>query len=141
MTTGKPTFTVGAFAVVFAMDGAVLLGHRADRELWTLPGGVVEHGETPWAAAVRETREETGIEVEPVRLAIVDWKTQLADVVFVFECRMTGGALATSAETSEVGFFAATAYPATFPHRLVERIEQVRRADPPLRLRETPGIP
>lgn len=76
----KPTFTVGAFAVVFDAAGAVLLGHRAERDLWTLPGGVVEHGETPWAAVVRETREETGIEVEPVRLALIDWKTHLADV-------------------------------------------------------------
>ncbi len=138
--TGKPTFTVGAFAVVRDAEGAVLLGRRADRDLWTLPGGAVEHGETPWAAVVRETREETGIEVEPMRLAIVDWKTHLADVVFVFECRMTGGTLATSAETSEVGFFTASAYPATLPKRLVERIEQVLRADPPLRLRETPGL-
>jgi len=138
---GKPTFTVGAFAVVFDPDGAVLLGHRADRDLWTLPGGVVEHGETPWAAVVRETREETGIEVEPLRLAMVDWKTQLADAVFVFECRMTGGTLSTSEETSGVGFFAASAYPATLPRRLVERIEQVRRGAAAVILRETPGFP
>lgn len=139
--SGKPTFTVGAFAVVLDANGAVLLGHRADRDLWALPGGVVEHGETPWAAVVRETREETGIEVEPVRLAIVDWKTRLADVVFVFECRVSGGTLATSAETSEVGFFAASAYPATFPKRHIERIEQVRRAGTVVFLRETPGFP
>jgi len=137
---GKPAFTVGAFAVVLDPHGAVLLGHRADRDLWTLPGGVVEHGETAWAAVVRETREETGITVEPVRLAIVDWKTQLADVVFVFECRMTGGTLTTSPETREVGFFAAAAYPTTLPQRLVERIAQVR-ADGALLLRETPGVP
>lgn len=137
----KPTFTVGAFAVVFDGDGAVLLGHRADRDLWTLPGGVVEHGQTPWAAVVRETREETGIEVELVRLAMVDWKTRLADAVFVFECRITGGTLSTSEETSDVGFFAATAYPATLPPRLVERIEQVRRAEVAVILRETPGFP
>jgi len=139
--TGKPTFTVGAFAVVMDAQGAVLLGRRADRDLWTLPGGVVEHGETPWAAVVRETREETGIEVEPVRLALVDWKTHLADAVFVFECRMIGGTLATSAETSEVGFFAPSAYPATLPNYLVERIEQVLAADPPLGLREISGFP
>jgi len=137
----KPTFTVGAFAVVFDDDGAVLLGHRADRDLWTLPGGVVEHGETPWAAVVRETREETGIEVEPVRLAMVDWKTQLADAVFVFECRITGGTLSTSEETSEVGFFVATAYPATLPQRLIERIQRVRCGEAAVILRETPGVP
>ncbi len=136
--SGKPTFTVGAFAVVFDATGEVLLARRADRDLWTLPGGVVEHGESPWAAVVRETREETGIEVEPVRLAVVDWKAQRADIVFAFECRITGGALATSAETSEVGFFAPSAYPAALPARLVERIAQVRASHPRVVLKLTP---
>jgi len=57
-------------AVVFR-DGAVLLvkrGAEPNRGRWSLPGGSLETGETVEAAAVRETREETGVEVRPLRV-------------------------------------------------------------------------
>ncbi len=41
-------------------------------EHWTLPGGGVEHGEHPVAAVVRETHEETGLEVVPGPVLDVD---------------------------------------------------------------------
>jgi len=56
-------------AIVFR-DGAVLLVKRErdpNRGRWSLPGGSVEVGETAEAAAARETREETGVEVRPLR--------------------------------------------------------------------------
>ncbi|NES13267.1 MULTISPECIES: NUDIX domain-containing protein [Micromonospora] len=51
---------------VFVRDnhGRVLLIHRTDNNLWSLPGGGQEIGETVAQTAVRETREETGITVE-----------------------------------------------------------------------------
>jgi len=61
----------GASAALFR-DGAVLLVERASaplRHLWSLPGGVIEPGETAEAAAVREVREETGLAVDIVGLA------------------------------------------------------------------------
>ena len=56
----------GASAAVFR-DGAVLLIERAKGALkgrWSLPGGHVEPGEPARAAAVREVREETGVEAD-----------------------------------------------------------------------------
>jgi 8-oxo-dGTP diphosphatase len=53
-------------AVVVDRDGRLLLVRRANEPgagLWSLPGGRVEDGETDEAALVRETREETGLEV------------------------------------------------------------------------------
>jgi ADP-ribose pyrophosphatase YjhB (NUDIX family) len=53
-------------------DGRVLLVQRARapaRGLYSLPGGVVEVGETLIEAVVREVREETSLEIEPVALA------------------------------------------------------------------------
>jgi 8-oxo-dGTP pyrophosphatase MutT (NUDIX family) len=53
-------------ASVIAFDGAgrILLQRRRDNDQWALPGGAMQPGETIAAAAVRETREETNIEVE-----------------------------------------------------------------------------
>jgi 8-oxo-dGTP pyrophosphatase MutT (NUDIX family) len=42
----------------------LLLGLHSDRNIWVLPGGLVEPGELPADAAVRETWEETGLQVE-----------------------------------------------------------------------------
>lgn len=42
----------------------VLLQRRGDCNMWGLPGGTVELGETPEMAAIREVKEETGLDVE-----------------------------------------------------------------------------
>jgi 8-oxo-dGTP diphosphatase len=56
--------TPGA-SVVVVRDDAVLLVERADAPgTWCLPGGHVDHGESPSAAAARELREETGLAVD-----------------------------------------------------------------------------
>ena len=64
----RPVPAVGA--IVFR-DGAVLLvkrGAEPNRGRWSLPGGSLEIGETVEAGAVRETREETGVDVQPLRV-------------------------------------------------------------------------
>jgi 8-oxo-dGTP pyrophosphatase MutT (NUDIX family) len=58
----------GAEAAVFDQDGRLLLIRRADDGLWALPGGMINSGETPAQAAVREALEETGLTVEPTAL-------------------------------------------------------------------------
>jgi mutator protein MutT len=61
-----------AVSAAIIRDGKVLVARRARGPafgLWTLPGGVVEAGETLEEALIREVREETGMMVEPVGLA------------------------------------------------------------------------
>jgi 8-oxo-dGTP diphosphatase len=72
VTPPRPALRVGAYAVV-VRDGAVLLARwiGSDPPRWTLPGGGLDHGEDPAAAAVREVREETGYAVRLDRLLTV----------------------------------------------------------------------
>ena len=61
-----------AVSAVIVRDGRVLIVRRARapaKQIYTLPGGVVEAGETLPEAVRREIREETGLEIEPVALA------------------------------------------------------------------------
>jgi len=98
--------TVGAFNVIFDTAGAVLLCRRRDRDLWNLPGGRVEQGESPWAAAVREAKEEVGLDVEIIRLLGVYYKPKEDDLVFMFLSKVPMDARPTlSSEVREVGYF------------------------------------
>ena len=54
---------VHAGGCVFNENGEVLLQRRGDCDQWGFPGGTVELGETPQMAAIREVREETGLDV------------------------------------------------------------------------------
>ncbi|MGW4461784.1 NUDIX hydrolase [Micromonospora sp. NPDC004704] len=61
----KANTLVPACGVLAVNDqGAILLQRRRDTGQWALPMGKMEIGETPSECAVRETREETGVDVE-----------------------------------------------------------------------------
>lgn len=66
----KPLVTVGGLLV--APDGEILLiRSKKWKDLYSLPGGKVEGGESRKAAFIREVREETGLEITNLRFAIV----------------------------------------------------------------------
>ena len=60
--------TPAVAAVIRDAGGRVLLIRRGDGRGWSLPGGVMEPGEELAGCLVREVQEETGLQVEPVRL-------------------------------------------------------------------------
>ncbi|MFU8839994.1 MAG: NUDIX hydrolase [Nitriliruptoraceae bacterium] len=70
-----PTHVTGS-AIVLDGGGRVLLHRHKRLGRWLQPGGHLDPGELPWQAAVRETREETGVEAahppDGVRLLHVD---------------------------------------------------------------------
>jgi 8-oxo-dGTP diphosphatase len=57
---------IPAASIAVFRDGKVLLAQRAKPPLWSLPGGRIEPGETAEQAALRELREEVGVEAEIV---------------------------------------------------------------------------
>jgi 8-oxo-dGTP diphosphatase len=71
-TRGYPERPYLAVSAAILRDGKVLIVRRArppSQDLFTLPGGAVETGETLAEAVVREVREETALTIEPVELA------------------------------------------------------------------------
>lgn len=64
----KPDRIVPAVTAAVFRGGRVLLGRRVDNGQWALPGGAINVGESGPEAAIRETREETGLEIKIVGL-------------------------------------------------------------------------
>jgi ADP-ribose pyrophosphatase YjhB (NUDIX family) len=106
----SPLIGVGA---VIVKDDRVLLIRRGQAPLlgeWSLPGGVLECGETLREATVREAREETGLVVETAEMLGVyerviraeDGRTRYHYVLIDFLCRPTGGDLKAGSDAADV---------------------------------------
>jgi 8-oxo-dGTP diphosphatase len=106
---------VGVGAIIIE-GGRVVLVKRAHPPLqaeWSIPGGVLEVGERVRGAAVRETREETGLIVEPGELLGVydrvlrdpEKRVQYHYVLIDFLCRRVAGDLAAASDAAEVRWF------------------------------------
>jgi ADP-ribose pyrophosphatase YjhB (NUDIX family) len=105
---------------------------------WMLPGGRVERGETPHAAAERETLEETGLEVAVHRLLLVE-AYRPKDVSFVFGGRLVGGTLDPQVgEIAEVGWLSREELVASAP-RLIRLLQMIDAAGEGIAYRGPPG--
>lgn len=96
----RPILGIGA--LIFDDDGRILLVQRGGEPLkgwWSLPGGVLETGETVADGVRREIREETGLSVEPLELLTVferimpdaEGRPEYHYVLLDYICRVTGG--------------------------------------------------
>jgi ADP-ribose pyrophosphatase YjhB (NUDIX family) len=114
---GYVTPKVAVGAVVGNDAGEILLIQRADSGVWLYPTGWADIGYSASEVAVKEVLEETGIEVEPVRIiAVLDGLrlgfTNVPLYSLVFHCRAVGGQLNRHPlETRDVGWFAEGALP------------------------------
>ena len=110
-----PKAAVGA--VVGNDREEILLVQRADSGVWLYPTGWADVGYSPAEVAVKEVREETGIDCRPERLiAVLDGLrlgfSRIPLYSVVFYCRMVGGELAAHPlECADVGWFAEDALP------------------------------
>ena len=114
-----PLWLPGTTAVV-TRDDDVLLVRRADTGEWAPVSGIVDPGEHPADAAVRETMEEAAVEAEPVRLAYVNVtpeivyengdRTQYVDLGFRLRW-VAGEPYPADGENTEARWFARDALP------------------------------
>ena len=111
----------GVSAVVLDDAGRVLLTRRADSGQWALVSGILEPGEEPAQAMVREIAEETGIVAEVERLAsvltdpafVLSNGDQLQFLTLTFRCRyLSGEARVADDENLEVRWFGLDELPA-----------------------------
>lgn len=104
----------GGSALVVDDRGAVLMQRRSDSGNWSFPGGVMEIGETLEQAVIRETKEETGLDIEITRIlgiytdpehviAYEDGEVR-QEFNITFYCHAIGGNIEISSESTEVRF-------------------------------------
>jgi 8-oxo-dGTP diphosphatase len=104
-----PLVGVGA---VIVESGRVLLVRRGQEPLkgkWSLPGGMLELGESLLSGVAREVREETGLEVEPIELIELldrvhreDNRVRYHYVIADYLCRIVGGSLQAASDADAV---------------------------------------
>lgn len=132
---------LGTACAVFDDAGRVLLSLRGDFNVWNLPGGRLDSGETLMDAAAREVHEETGIVPHIERVVGVYYAAGWDRLTVLFAGWPLGGALKQhTAETRANAFFAPDALPAAVwwpqlihdacaPHRPLPRVLETKPAD------------
>jgi 8-oxo-dGTP pyrophosphatase MutT (NUDIX family) len=109
----EPNSIVPAVSVIARDEtGRILLIHRTDNDLWSIPGGAVEPGESVRQAAVRETYEETGYDVvitglvgiytDPNHIIAYSDGEVRSQFSICLTGTVTGGQARTSSESSQV---------------------------------------
>lgn len=134
-----PLFLSGVSAVVIDDDGRLLLTQRADNGRWAVVSGILEPGEKPGAAVLREIREETGVDAELVRVTSVDTAGPVTypngdvasylDVCFLVRA-VSGEARVADEENLDVRWFSPDGLPADLTESSRMRIEKALGDDP-----------
>jgi 8-oxo-dGTP diphosphatase len=130
-----PGRRVGVAAVIADGQGRVLLvRHTYGRLNWELPGGASEPGESVIETAVRELREEAGVEATAERLTGIYYDGEHDAHHLVFRCRLADGArpVPSSPEISECEYWPTDALPRPISDFTIRRIEDALDAEPQL---------
>ncbi|MGH7794471.1 MAG: NUDIX domain-containing protein [Candidatus Binatia bacterium] len=99
---------------VFTLDGGIVLLKRGVEPAlgkWVFPGGYVDRGESVQEAAIRETKEESQLDVRLGPLLNVYSYPRSPNVIVVYTAQVTGGELAAADESVEAGIFTSKEVP------------------------------
>jgi ADP-ribose pyrophosphatase YjhB (NUDIX family) len=97
---------------VVIKDNKILLVQESTDNCWAMPGGWADVGDYPSEVAIRETKEESGYDVKPIKIiGVFDANRTGRRLEFfhafkiIFLCELIGGEAKTSDETLDVKFF------------------------------------
>ncbi|QOR67204.1 NUDIX hydrolase [Cytobacillus suaedae] len=99
-----PKHIVSAATIVLNEKNEILL-IKGPRRGWEMPGGQVEEGESLKDAAIRETKEESGIDIEVIKFCGIFQNVERSICNTLFLAKAIGGVPTTCQESLEVGFF------------------------------------
>ena len=129
--TDLPRLVVIALVLIPAEESVLLVKQTSGCHYWSLPGGKVERGESLEQAAIREVKEETGLDVRLKRVVGLYSKLSEGALAITFEGEVTGGTLTrTTGDTSDCCYFPFDELPESLRGHLRERVDDYRRRVP-----------
>jgi ADP-ribose pyrophosphatase YjhB (NUDIX family) len=111
----KANSLIPATSAIITNRGKILLQRRKDNNLWSLPGGTMEIGESIAECLKREVKEETGLEIIPLYIVGIYSNPQHViaypngeirqEFSICFACKSENGEIQISTESTNIGFF------------------------------------
>lgn len=115
--------TLGAYTAIIK-DRKILLVHRSyGQKTWTMPGGTIESGESPMQTAVREMKEETGLEVEIKDLIGIYYRKDIDDLIIFFLGEKVRGDEKAGNEIDQLGYYPCDQLPKPMSFTAVQRVK------------------
>lgn len=130
-----PRFVIAALVFIRRDDTILLVKQSYGNQHWSLPGGVVEYGESVDQAAIREVKEETGLDIRIKRLVGLYSKPGEQSLAVTFEAEVIGGKLVPNNEVCDCQYFHFDNLPEARKH-LYQRVDDFHRALPNVILRK-----
>lgn len=118
----KYKVAIACFAIITNTDNEILLAHRTDRDMWNLPWGRLDAGESPEDCVLREIAEETWLTATINRLIGIYTKTKKDEIVFLFHCTIVSGELMINDEADQLHYFAHDSLPTNTIAKHIVRI-------------------
>ncbi|GIP18158.1 hypothetical protein J40TS1_38000 [Paenibacillus montaniterrae] len=113
-----------AIIIIDQLNRVLLVHQTYGRKVWSLPGGMVESGESAWKAAERELKEEVNIVVEDLELAGLYFQPHRNRYIYTFKAyKYIGEIQVDQKEIDEYGFFDINSLPKPITSFTAERLK------------------
>jgi argininosuccinate lyase/8-oxo-dGTP diphosphatase len=121
-----PGLRISTVVFITKADAILLVKQNYGRQYWSLPGGVIEAGESVEQAAIREVKEETCLDILIKRVIAIYSKPAQASIAISLEGEFIGGELRADHEILECAFFQPDDLPIPVRAHLHQRISDFR---------------